>query len=389
MDKNNNYNYPLPIPDRRILTKDRYNTNNIPIYNSNNNNDEFTLPKTENMFANEKGFSNFNATSFDRDNNITLVQLKHIEDMRKHILNFKLLQDQDMYLYDNYRGIRPTKCNIMLFGPSGSGKSSFIKSMYRSLYNTKYLPPSATEKLIIKSSYQNEGTVHFTKLYLKEETSSTSGIVVCDTRGHINMNEYETEQFKIIIDGQVKDNAIIEQRKERNPYNLWEFWKKDSELFPKEIFDAKNSGSLDSIPHSVVFVFDGSKDEVIEKEEEKFYKELVKISRRKGYDNIHVILTRIDMLEKYISHKKDFQSTERSTSINTAKDEKIERINEVLNIDRSNIHFIENYHSDNENVLEIDFHVLKTLKDVLSACEHFLMKYLSKNEACWNCFSQK
>ena len=73
-----------------------------------------------------------------------------------------------------------------------------------------------------------------------------------------------------------------------------------SELFPTEIFNAEEPG-IDSIPHAIVFVFDGSSDDVIQKEDETFYKELVNISKRKGYESIHIILTRIDIFEKFIS----------------------------------------------------------------------------------------
>ena len=76
------------------------------------------------------------------------------------------------------------------------------------------------------------------------------------------MNSNEKEQFKIMLEGNVKDGVKIEQKTERDPFSLWEFWKRDTELFPKEIFDAKNPG-INSIPHAVVFVFDGSSDEVI------------------------------------------------------------------------------------------------------------------------------
>ncbi len=40
---------------------------------------------------------------------------------------------------------------------------------------------------------------------------------------------------------------------------LWEFWKRDIELFPNEILTEKN---LSNDPHCLIFVFDGSLDEV-------------------------------------------------------------------------------------------------------------------------------
>lgn len=309
--------------------------------------------------------------------------------MRKNILSFKLLSDKAMFMPSNSKYLNVNKCNVILFGPSGSGKSSFIKSLYRALYNNIYLPPEAVKKLIIKNTYENEGTLCFTRLHLKEEDKSSSGIIMCDTRGHIRMNEDEKEQFKILLTGKVKEDVKIEQRPSRNPLALWEFWKKDSELFPKEIFNANEPG-IESIPHAIVFVFDGSSDDVIDPDDETFYKDLVNISKRKGYTNIHVVLTRIDLFEKMANEKnKVLPSTERSTKVNTLKDEKIEKVIDVLGVSRSDIHFIENYHSENkkENNLEIDYHLLKTLGDITNACEMFILSYLNKNETCFGCFN--
>lgn len=284
------------------------------------------------------------------------------------------------------------KCNIILFGPSGSGKSSFIRSMYRALYNSEFLPPEAMNKLIIKNTDENEGTLCFTRLHLKVESENSSGIILCDTRGHIRMNNDEKEQFKVMLEGNVKDDVKIEQRKDRNPFAFWEFWKSDSELFPKEIFNSTEPG-IDSIPHAVVFVFDGSSDDVIDKDDEAFYKDLVNLSKRKGYLQVHVILTRIDLFEKLINEKnKVLPSSDRSTKVGTLKDERIEKVIEILGVNRSNIHFIENYHNDNslkENLVEIDYHLLKTMNNIISACEDFLLLYMGRNETCFaNCFGR-
>ena len=82
---------------------------------------------------------------------------------------------------------------------------------------------------------------------------------------------------------------IVKQSEKRNPYLLWQFWylyilflrKKDTELFPKEIFYSSVIG-IDSIPHSIAIVIDGSIDDVISEEDGIFYRELVDISILKG-----------------------------------------------------------------------------------------------------------
>ncbi len=376
-------NFPNPPPDRR--TQKNENQSSIT-----SNQEKFQKHLTKS--SNEIDTSvNQKSTSYS-NNNMALIKLKHLEDMRQKILTFKLLSEKTIYFTPkNSSDYYINKCNIILFGPSGSGKSSFIKSMYRALYNTSILPPDAINKLVIKNNFENEGTLYFNKLHLKEETKISSGIIICDTRGHIKMNDNEKEQFKILLNGNVKEGIKVEQRLERNYLNLWEFWKKDSELFPKEIFNAEEIG-IDSYPHSIIFVFDGSSDEIIQKEDENFYKELIEISKKKGYENIHihVILTRIDIFEKLIFERnKLLPYTERSSKVSNLKDEKIEKVIDVLGVNRSNIHFIENYHDDEEkeNSYEIDYSLLKTMCDIINSCELYILNYIHKYETCFNsCF---
>ena len=89
----------------------------------------------------------------------------------------------------------------------------------------------------------------------------------------------------------------------------------------------------------------------------------------------------LTLLEKYINENyMKIPSTERSTKVNTLKDEKIEKITEILGVNRSNVHFIENYHSENKkaNSIEIDYQLLKTMNDIITSGELFIMNYLNK-----------
>ncbi len=104
---------------------------------------------------------------------------------------------------------------------------------------------------------------------------------------------------------------------------------------------------------------------------------------------MHVILTRIDVFEKYIFEKNRNRSlTERTSILNNLKDQKIEKIIDVLGVKRSNIHFLENYHSDNEeSLIEIDYHALKTLGDLINSAEQYILFHLNKNATCFGkCF---
>lgn len=400
--------FPTPPPDRRTL-KNTYvddfkslttNSSNSQLnkkksltqsnfFNQNNTNNTPNLIQGQNGNQNSYMFSESNdKEDLEKYNNHNLLKLKHIEDMRNSILNFKVLNDKKIFLASNTSNLNINKCNIILFGPSGSGKSSFIKTLYRAVYATPFLPPEAMSKLIVKDTDQNEGTLCFTRLHLKEESSHSSGITICDTRGHIWMNDEEKEQFKVILDGNVKEDVEIKQAKKRSALQLWEFWKKDSELFPKEIFSGKQPG-LESIPHNIVLVFDGSIDDIIDPSDEKFYRDLVDITYSKGYNSVHIILTRIDVFEKQIFDKhKSLAISQRSSILNNLKDQKIERVIDILGVKRSNVHFIENYHSETEeNVIEIDYHALKTMSDLINLSEQFILLYLNKNATCFaKCF---
>ena len=371
---------PLPLPDRRTLLNLQDQNNKSP------NLDKF--PKQNKVQTDVKNKNTILSES-QEGSSLSIVKLKQIEDMRQKILNYKLLTEKTIY-FTSSPSSKINNCNVILLGPSGSGKSSFIKSLYRALYNSPNLPPEAMSKLKIKDVHHNEGTLNFTKLHLVEETKNSSGILLCDTRGHVNMNENEKEQFKIILDGRVKDGVYIQQRSQRDPFALWEFWKKSSELFPEEILDNEDP-TLSSMPHAVVFFFDGSTDEVVQSEDAKFYKELVYLAKRKGYNNIQIVLSRIDVFEnKFYGRNKNISQSEINMKLNKSKDIQIERVIQALGVSRSNIHFLENYHIEGQsnNSVEIDYHILKTMIDILNSAELFIMSYMAQKETCF-CFGGK
>ena len=400
---------PLPLPDWRTENKNKNLGNDNKYYNNINflkniNNKETLKDSTIISDINSSRNDDLKESMISSAKSTSLIKLKQIEDMRQKILSYKLLTEKAIFLNNNNNTTTNIndenfveKCNIILFGPSGSGKSSFIKSLYRSLYNSAIMPPEVMDKLIIKGKYYNEGTINFTKLFLvpTNKNNKTSGITLCDTRGHKRMDDSEWEQFKIMLEGNIKDGVNISQRKERTPKLLWEFWKKDSELFPKEIFDSKETG-INSVPHVIVFVFDGSSDEIIQSEDAKFYKDLVNFSKNKGYQEIHVVMTRIDIFEKNVNKRfKNIHKSERVSKLNLMKDEKIEKVIDVLGVNRANIHFIENYHDDendndeeevvfknNKNNLEIDYHILKTLSDIINSSELFISYYINQKQTC-------
>jgi len=63
----------------------------------------------------------------------------------------------------------------------------------------------------------------------------SSSILIHDTRGQIWMDQKEQSQLNLIIEGKVKDKSVVEQRNYRYAYMLWEFWKRENQLFPSKI----------------------------------------------------------------------------------------------------------------------------------------------------------
>ena len=372
-------NLPLPVPDRRIInTNDNYIDNNV--YKEN---------EEENIYGK---VSNYQDTKFSelkqsKLSAISMAEMMQMEDMRLKIFSYSLLSDKSMYLSSIKGDMNIKKCNILLFGPPKSGKSSFIKSLYQSLYNEPYLPEDSISNLIIRNRNKNESTLLFSQYDLILETENNSGIMICDTRGNLKKNN---EQNNIILDGQKKESKQIEQMANKDQNYLLEIWKNPNELFPKEIFkDKEGKGNIKSLPHSIVLIFDGSNDEIIQNKDIKFYKDLVATSKDKGYKDIHVILSKLDEFEKKFCEKnQNISETEINSELNKLKEIQIEKIKSILGVKRSNIHFIENYHSDNqiENSADIDYNILKTIIDILNSSELFILEKMNKEHSCFGFF---
>ena len=369
---------PMPMPDRRKLNNKDNNSEHSKMQKNGNNNES-----TKKIISELK----FNELKESKLSNISTAQIKQIEDMRQKIISYKLLSDKTIYINSFLSNKKIEKCNIIIFGPSGVGKSSFIHSLYISLFNTNVLPSELINNIIIRKKKHDKNPLLFTQYYLVKETENNSGIMICDTNGNLKMNDNEKEQYKIILDGQLIDCSQIEKKVNKDRKSLFDFWKKSNELFPKEIFKSDISkGNIKSIPHCVAFVFDGSIDEIIQNEDIKYYQNLILISKEKGYKDIHVILTKLDEFEKKIwERNKNLTENEIYNKLKVMKDIKIEKVISILGVNRSNVHFIENYHLNKQNkkFVEIDYNILKTIIDILNTSELFIIDKMNKKQDCF------
>lgn len=234
----------------------------------------------------------------------------------------------------------------------------------------------------------NEGTLKYVSAVVKPAKvdyrggQSSSAIICHDTRGHIFMDEKEQKQLGIIMDGAVRDDAVVQQRNYRYARLLWEFWRRDADLFPPEILAHKNG--LSTRPHALLFVFDGSMDEIPNGEEDaQFYREIIQMAKSKGYLYPQVVLSRIDRVEEQLSKTGGaVDAAEAELLLRQVLDRKIEDVVTKLDVPRNSVHFVENYHSDGSYAdgrnVSVDFHALKILTQCCSHADAFVMQKLNE-----------
>ena len=377
---------PLPMPDRRIIT-----TENNSIQNTENSNQNYNYRHTEESHK----ISDLKESKLSI---MSTAQIMQTEDMRQKILSYKLLSEKTIYMNALQNDPKLKKCNIIFFGPSKAGKTSFIKSLNKALYNTSKIANENISKLVVRNKYSEDKTLLFSQYQIIKESNKNSGLMICDTREsfklyNINNNKRNDKNSvfnSIESNSNVNDNYKILNM---NKKSLLEFWQKNFDSFPKEIFREEiGFGNIRSLPHAVVFVFNGKEEIMLNNEELNFYKELIDISKNKGYKDVHVILTRFDEFEKKILEKNlNLNEGEIISEINKLKNIKIEKVISLLGVNWSNVHFIENYHIEGqmENSPEIDYNILKTLLDIINTAELFILDKIAKVPMCYGLCSMK
>ena len=379
---------PLPMPDRRALNTDNNSPLNTEISNQNYN-----------YIFSEESPKHYPRKSDLKESKLSLMstaQIMQIEDMRHKLLSYKLLSEKTMYMNSLQNDPKLKKCNIIFFGPSGAGKTSFIKSIYKALFNTFKIPNENISKLVVRNKNYDDKNLVFNQIQIIKESNKNTGLMICDTRESLKINSnnkinHNNSYFNSIDSSKIKNNntKIINM----NPKALLDFWEKNFDTFPKEIFREEiGFGNIRSLPHAVVFFFNGMKENLLNKEDLFFYKNLIDISKSKGYKDVHVVLTRFDEFEKKIlENNKDWNEGEIHSEINKLKNIKIEEVISLLGVNWSNVHFIENYHNEEqiENSPAIDYNIFKTILDIINSAELFILEKIAKVPMCYGFCSMK
>eukprot|EP00397_Hematodinium_sp_SG-2012_P018986 GEMP01019487.1.p1 GENE.GEMP01019487.1~~GEMP01019487.1.p1 ORF type:complete len:358 (+),score=61.99 GEMP01019487.1:148-1221(+) len=277
--------------------------------------------------------------------------------------------DQIRHEILEYRNDAIPDIHFVIAGPTGTGKSSLIRTWYRALQNTADLSAELKDYTVVKNSSQCEGTMLFKSVEIKSGRElpgkPTSAIFCHDSRGQVFLDAEERKQLELMMSGKVLDNALVEQRQYRHVHLLWEFWKRSEDLWPSEIINR----SMPIAMHGLLLLFDGTDKEPVSASDASFYRPFITRCCNQGYMPI-VVLTRIDEVER-IPIPPNAQD-DRDLIMSTRFDERIDQVCRSLLIPRRSVYFIENYHgpcSDPEKSASIDFHSLKLLKRLCEIME--------------------
>eukprot|EP00927_Polykrikos_kofoidii_P072453 TRINITY_DN68569_c0_g1_i1.p1 TRINITY_DN68569_c0_g1~~TRINITY_DN68569_c0_g1_i1.p1 ORF type:complete len:367 (-),score=44.19 TRINITY_DN68569_c0_g1_i1:155-1255(-) len=179
-------------------------------------------------------------------------------ELREAVLSFVCGQSGSQPAPTN--ALLPKHINLYLFGPQGSGKTSFVRSCYRALYGKARVDSLAQSEISLQRS--DDGT----SLY--SVYSLTNSICLHDTRGQREYTPEEMHQLKLVLEGRARPNVLIQQRR-RYWLLLHEFWRSDEQMrrtFSRTVM--LQQASLDTEPHFSFMVLDPNQQELLLEDED-------------------------------------------------------------------------------------------------------------------------
>merc|ERR1719362_1475542 len=99
------------------------------------------------------------------------IMESQVDDMRKSLSRFRVCAtprpQDDTAAAPLPQAALPPHADILVFGPSGSGKSSLIRTFYMALHGQTAVPHDFAQRIIVKDTAMNEGTLKYVSAVIK------------------------------------------------------------------------------------------------------------------------------------------------------------------------------------------------------------------------------
>ncbi|XP_063323653.2 interferon-induced protein 44-like [Pelmatolapia mariae] len=256
-------------------------------------------------------------------------------------------RERELQLVRDYKPHKDVQhLRIMLHGPPGAGKSSFINSVDSTLRG----------KIATRAPADGTSGDGFTIAYRtfkiqKGNPETFYSFVFTDTMGLERGAErgIHVEDIKLAISGHVKEGYTF----------------KPKSLLRESDPNYKSSPTLDDKVHVLVVVIPADTVSMISEETWRKMKDVRLHARDNGIPQI-VIMTRID--EACPEVKKDIKNAYRSKYLN----ELMETVNRNLGILLNCIFLVKNYHKETDTNNDVDSLILSVLKKIIDYGEDYL-----------------
>lgn len=255
-------------------------------------------------------------------------------------------KNADLQFMKDYSPLGGQHIRILLYGPVGSGKSSFINSVQSVLHGRMYTQALAT------STSQGCFTKEYTTYKIQKDANSVYPFVFNDIMGVSTDRGVLEEDVKLALKGHIKDGYRF------NP---------ESSISPNESSFYNKSPNSNDMVHVLVCVVPANTVHLLD---DKVIEKLKKIRKEASEMKIPqvVIFSKID---EFCS---DFKDDVKKVYTNADLKEKMEILSTTVGVPMNCIYPVKNYHEEINLKDEMDSLILSAMKNIINYgndCLHF------------------